>query len=103
MAEAKHTPGEWSVLEHEGDVFVLAGGAMQIAAVTYVIEHAGEQGSRRRQNARMMAAAPVLLEALTEYDEAFAEFNPESKSDRHRMRLAVIKARAAIAKATEVA
>lgn len=64
MSEAKHTAGDWSVLEHDGEIFVLADGAMQIAAVTYVIEQAGETGSRRLQNARLMAAAPKLLEAL---------------------------------------
>ena len=41
-----------------------------------------------------------LLEALKEYDEAFTGFNPSSKSSRHKMRLAVIKARSAIAKVT---
>jgi hypothetical protein len=62
MSAAKHHPGEWSVLEHDDRVFVLADGAMQIAEVTYVLEFAREHGSRRLQNARVMAAAPELLD-----------------------------------------
>lgn len=40
-----------------------------------------------------------LLAALKEYDSAFTEFDPPSKASRHRMRMATINARAAIAKA----
>lgn len=51
-------------------------------------------------NALVFAAAPEMLKALQEFDAAFTEFDPESAESRKRMRLAVIKARAAIAKAT---
>lgn len=40
-----------------------------------------------------------LLGALKDYDDAFTGFDPSSKESRHRMRQAVIKARAATAKA----
>ena len=44
-------------------------------------------------------AVRKMLEALQDYDDAFTGFDPSSKESRHRMRLAVIKARAAIANA----
>ena len=47
----------------------------------------------------LLAQRDELLEALQDYDDAFTGFDPSSKESRHRMRLAVIKARAAIAKA----
>ena len=48
---------------------------------------------------RLIAQRGELLEALKDYDDAFTGFDPSSKESRHRMRQAVIKARAAIAKA----
>ncbi len=50
-------------------------------------------------NARLIAAAPDLYEALAEYDLAFSEFDPESAKSRSRMRMAVIKARSALSRA----
>ena len=47
----------------------------------------------------LKAQRDELLEALKDYDDAFTGFDPSSKESRHRMRQAVIKARAAIAKA----
>jgi hypothetical protein len=48
--------------------------------------------------AKLIAAAPDLVEALREYDTAFTEANFDVQSDRMRMRKAIIKARAALAK-----
>jgi hypothetical protein len=50
---------------------------------------------------RVRAAAPDLLEALRELDECYCEAGQElSREDRARHRQTLIKARAAIAKAT---
>lgn len=100
MSAAKHTPGPWSVLEHQGEVFVLASGAMQIAKVTYVLEFAGEQGSRRLQNARMFAAAPEMLEALQLASNTLFLLADEVKTLGLRAENVREKVRAAIAKAT---
>ncbi|MEN9885513.1 MAG: hypothetical protein RL758_91 [Pseudomonadota bacterium] len=71
-------------------------------------DYSGSSLPRRCQNIADEAAAELrrlhdlnaeLLEALKKYDEAFNELGDGMES-RHRMRLAVIKARAAIAKAT---
>jgi hypothetical protein len=71
-------------------------------------EHAAGQWNTRDDQAAdhyedVLQTREELLEALKEYGEAFTEFDPENRASRHRMRLAVIKARAAIAKATGAA
>jgi hypothetical protein len=40
-----------------------------------------------------------LLDALKDYDNAFTDLDPDDRASRHTMRLAIIKGRAAIAKA----
>jgi hypothetical protein len=49
---------------------------------------------------RCVNAHDTLVEALREYDDAFTEFDPDNRASRHRMRIALIRGRAAIAKAT---
>lgn len=59
---AQHTPGSWSVLNHQG-VFVLDDYGLTVAAVNYQLpDQSGE--TRRLANARLIAAAPELLEPL---------------------------------------
>jgi hypothetical protein len=53
------------------------------------------------ENARLIAAAPDLLEALRGLDEAYCRAGSLlSKAERHEDRMRLIAARAAIAKAT---
>lgn len=52
-------------------------------------------------DARLIAAAPDLLAALKSLDDCYCEVGPDlTKVQRHQHRLALIAARAAIAKAT---
>lgn len=99
----KFTPGPWEVVDaddetpshyicpvasngygHTGDRYMRAGGCIDI------------------HDARLIAAAPELLVALIALDEAFCS-NNDTREERHKSRLALIAARAAIAKATGAA
>lgn len=85
MSEAKHTPGPW-IHEGHGDITGTENGRKYDVACVYLRIPAGRQDA----NARLIAAAPDLLEALrmmlTE-----AVFDGTTGTDA---------ARAAIAKAT---
>jgi hypothetical protein len=68
------------------------------------MDKASSSTSTGEDNAHLIAAAPDLLEALKALDECYCEAGAElSKEDRHRHRLALMAARAAIAKATVAA
>lgn len=95
-----HTPGPWwTKREGFSTVYVFAriGGGMvqEVAACGPTAAGPDQQGA----NARLLAAAPKMLNALRQYDQAFTAFDPDSKESRHQMRLAVVAARAAIAEA----
>lgn len=86
MADAKHTPGKW-VQDERGSVHVRAENGPYVADCN---ASAAIGWGDKLANARLISAAPDLLEAL----EAFPEDpNP------YTYRLAHAKARAAIAKA----
>lgn len=61
MADTKHTPGDWSVGERDvtvdGHPLAVIGGSRPRIIVAYVNDEA---------NARLIAQAPALLEALKE-------------------------------------
>jgi hypothetical protein len=61
-----------------------------------------ERSEEMAANARLMAAAPELLAALVALDDAFCS-DPSIREDRHKARLALIAARAAVVKATGAA
>ena len=66
---SKHTPGPWT-FGHWGDDFWVSpdssGLTQKVARVTWGM---GEEREEGRENARLIAAAPDLLEALKLHDE----------------------------------
>ena len=56
MDKARHTPGPWCVSNDNADRAIVQSGAQRIA--TCAASHEGDA------NARLIAAAPALLEAL---------------------------------------
>jgi hypothetical protein len=50
---------------------------------------------------KITKVAEELHAALKEYDDAFTEFDADSKASRNRMRLAVVKARDALSLTTD--
>lgn len=89
MSTNKHTPGPWT--EHtfadEKFVEIRAGGGCRIVAHVFL------DNGNREANARLIAAAPELLEALLAFVATFDGVEVTPGGD-------VAKARAAIAKAT---
>ena len=105
---SKHTPGPWVVLPEECDRpyirirGTVLGGRYKIANVlTPCYEGVHErEAEETRANARLIAAAPEMLEALQAIaDEADGTGKPYS-CDSYLPRHFIEKARAAIAKAT---
>lgn len=86
--DQKHTLGPWEIFEDGGyfDVFTPQG-----------IEIVGCEGCANEANAKLIAAAPDLLEALEAYVEALFD-GPENLTSRRNDELEE-KARNAIAKA----
>lgn len=99
MSEAKHTPGPWLRDRESGfDCDVRAANGRKIASVNVQNQPKSKEGWALRKkeneaNARLIAAAPELLEALQEIADCGAEAWGE---DRPCVRIA----RDAIAKAT---
>ena len=72
-AQTKHTPGPWEV---HGNNIVATKGNVDVAVICYSGEHfTGED----KANARLIAAAPELLEALRNVVGAFTT-NPDPES-----------------------
>ena len=98
---AKHTPGPWYCLPEysNGGEVHSAAGIICDASIgrnereEYQKAHRAESEA----NARLIAAAPELLEALVACNELLAGFLSESQNGLHRA--AIEMARAAIAKA----
>lgn len=74
MSEVKHTPGPWSVsyLDKNGKSVVKA---EHIEVATCWHHCVGAIEKEMHYNARLIAAAPELLEALIEYMRAVAVMN----------------------------
>lgn len=94
---SNHTPGPWSVVEHNHTICVQTEaqnktkyGASRYAAIGGFDRSDPAQLAEARANAYLIAAAPDLLEALQEMVEI-------AESQGHIVK----RARAAIAKATE--
>lgn len=101
MSEEKHTPGPWNPAEIQ-TVNVLP--FVPVVATTLIAKVYSTAFGDHEQaiaNARLMSCAPELLEALKELDECYCQAGQElTREDRHHHRLTLMKARAAIAKAT---
>lgn len=91
----KHTPGPWTVNAYNE----IESGAVRICSVDIEETNAGLNGGEGQANARLIAAAPDLLEAL-KYCAAVCAGEVMNKNGLIN---ALEKARAAIAKATEAA
>ena len=65
---SKHTPGNWIIDEVEADLVEITAenrfGQVEIATVQ--LGYTGKIGDEQRANARLIAAAPEMLDMLTE-------------------------------------
>lgn len=96
MNDEKHTKGPWIVMEYtDGEIQICAnGGNEKIAVMTWTT--GGTPTENDRANAKLLAAAPELLEALREIRNEMSESgNTWEKSGK----IALWKANEAIAKA----
>jgi len=97
---AAHTPGPWLIV----GATVYALNADGFNRFSCQVQDAHTDVTELRANARLIAAAPDLLTSLIALDEAFCTINEfSSREERHASRLALIAARAAVAKATGAA
>lgn len=88
---SKHTPGPWNV-DYSGPARIaIVGAGDRILAFCNL---QCEDGDMDEANARLIAAAPDMLEALEEFDQWATTFPALSKAAG----FAILKARAAIAK-----
>lgn len=96
MSTVKHAPGPWAAGTEDGDpimsgcVFEMTGGRMVCSMTGYF------PWQQRLANARLIAAAPDLLDALAGLMEACGALRGTPAADT----TAEAKARAAISKAT---
>ena len=101
MTQSKHTPGPWSVLVNDEDLWLIEHENQQIAAVSgqFVADDYGNCPLEPEEmaNARLIAAAPDLLEALTKLALATSSVGVGHISMNQRT--ALKEARVAIAKA----
>lgn len=106
-----HTPGPWYFDEAgniwrrpPSDLYQNGGGVAGDRPLATAHEgwHGEDDGKYPLvANARLIAAAPELLEALQGLDEAYCRAGTDlTREERHEDRLRLIAARAAIAKAT---
>lgn len=97
---SKYTPGPWSVFNHSwSDTTILAYG-FEHGICSLDINHATEESQEEDEaqmaaNARLIAAAPDLLDALEDLCERMEQIVRDDQSTP-----CTVKARAAIAKAT---
>lgn len=97
MSEIKPTPGPWSVCEHSWCETSISAPSTDHAICLLDINHATEESQEADEaqmaaNARLIAAAPELLEALQATLAVLETFSPQGAT--------VERAQAVIAKAT---
>lgn len=92
---SKHTPGPWTVEHHGGSYHIFGADDARVGTYGSVHPHQKEAPD----NARLIAATPELLEALSEVKEWIGNWDPNFTHDDEWPATAQ-KIRAAIAKAT---
>ncbi len=102
MSTAKYTPGPWRV-EHDYKPYIIHGNGADQIVCSIVGLAAGSKHADA--NARLVSAAPQLLEALTELiliddDYEIGDLCGVVRMSSPRLTKAIAAARAAIAKAT---
>jgi hypothetical protein len=96
-AQTQHTPGPWELAERSGrSDSRLAAVLNDAESDAYIIISASDP-DEESANARLIAAAPELLDALR---QVVIEATESPNSDANRLELILELARAAIAKAT---
>ena len=106
---SEHTKGPWEVVRTDAGIIVRTEsakktrfGASRYAAIGGFDRSDPEQLAEALANARLIAAAPELLEALKGLAEAYCRAGaPLTREERAEDRKRFFAARAAIAKATE--
>jgi hypothetical protein len=95
MSEAKHTPGPWNIRhssDGSGDFGIAAGGNV-LAECFAAIRHLNERSPEAFANARLIAAAPDMIDAIRQWQSA------ERDGDEREMANARSSRDAAIARA----
>lgn len=97
MTNTKHTPAPWEAATEDGKLGVI--GATSKGKFIAIVGITGEQGmdAERKANARLIAAAPELLEALEYFCHAVTK--PQNKHGMNMVSKAHEKAVGIIAKA----
>jgi hypothetical protein len=91
-----HTPGPWGIVDAESNAIdIINKGGLVVASITADEEVSPEDWT----NARLMAAAPEMLEALCHVVK-FADSEPDGGTTVAMHRANVERARAAISRAT---
>lgn len=93
----KHTPGPWRIAENSTKITAvhpLRQHAYDIVTIHYAFEH-----GQYEANARLIAAAPSMYEALRNFI-GFAEYH-ELEKGNPRLQLQLMEMRRAISKATQ--
>ena len=98
---SKYTPGPWRTDPDLGHEQVLGPDGIIVADCSiFAMVKNGSTPERNRANARLIAAAPELLEKLINITNRFEKCLIHSGTDKEYAEIAVAEARAAIAKAT---
>jgi pimeloyl-ACP methyl ester carboxylesterase len=91
-----HTPGPWTAWKEE-EYHAIGSSNGRALALVYLCDYPEEQGEKQAQaNARLIAAAPELLEAL---QDLLRQVERDCLNTRHGVRTG--RAREAITKATK--
>lgn len=95
----KHTPGPWSVKPNSGSYSIHSENQSLYGADPYLATVDGIQRSANFANARLIASAPELLEALKQFYKTFALHNCPENIDPALFYATMEKAQLTIAKA----